>query len=101
MIATDTVVKEFVRLLDKAINLAGNMKANSADAWIVESASATVENLKAFRDLAISGNLPRPSKGEVPEGTGLGLTRGVGEWTESDELLDAVCEVESYYKKSM
>jgi hypothetical protein len=51
--------------------------------------------------MAISGGLPRPSKGEVPQGTGLGLIRGVGEWTEDDDLLDAVYKVESHYKKLM
>lgn len=99
MIVADPAVKEFVRLLDMAIIIAVNLKTNSADALFVESVSVTIENLQAFRDMAISGKLPRPSKGEVPQGTGLGLTRGVGEWTDNDDLLDAVYEVENYYRK--
>lgn len=101
MIAADAAVKEFVRLLDIAIAIAERMKVGATDAFIAESSDATVGNLKSFRDMALSGRLPRPSKGEVPQGTGLGLTRGVGEWTEDDDLLDAVYEVENYYKKSM
>lgn len=101
MSVVDSASKEFVRLLDVAIAIAEEMKANAADALTVESADTTVENLKGFRDMAISGRIPRPSKGEVPQGTGLGLTRGVGEWTEDDDLLDAVYAAENYYKKSM
>ncbi|MDF9907665.1 hypothetical protein [Pseudomonas sp. AP3_22 TE3818] len=101
MIAVDAVVKEFVRLLDVAIAIAEIIKARTRDAFIVESADTTVKNLMGFRDMAISGGLPRPSKGEVPQGTGLGLTRGVGEWTEDDDLLAAVYEIENHYKKSM
>ncbi|MCP2020404.1 UNVERIFIED_ORG: hypothetical protein J2Y76_001319 [Pseudomonas reinekei] len=101
MIAVDAAVIEFVRLLDVAIAIAEKMKACTTDALIVESADTTVKNLRGFRDMAISGGLPRPSKGEVPQGTGLGLTRGVGEWTEDDELLDAVYEAENYYKNLM
>lgn len=101
MIAVDNATKEFLRLLDVAIEIAEKMMANSANSSIVEPAGAAVETLRSFRDIAISGKLPRPSRGEVPKGTGLGLTRGIGEWTENDDLLDAVYAAENYYKKSM
>jgi len=105
MIAVDANEKEFVRLLEVAIAIAEKMKsdaiASGSTSWVSESIDVTVENLKGFRDTALSGKLPSPSKGEVPQGTGLGLIRGVGEWTEDNSLLDAVYEAEDYYKKSM
>lgn len=101
MIAVDAAAKEFVRLLDVAIAIAEKIKTRTKDAFVIESADTTVKNLMGFRDMAISGGLPRPSRGEVPQGTGLGLTRGVGEWTEDNDLLDSVYEVENHYKKLM
>ena len=101
MIAIDVAAKEFVRLLDVAIKITEKMKADSSDALIVGYAGVTIENLNSFRNMAIAGLLPRPSRREVPLGTGLGLIRGIGEWTDDDDLLDAVYAAESYYKKSM
>lgn len=101
MTAIDASTRELVRLLNLAINIAEKMKSNPANVLISEQAGSVVETLKGFRDIAISGKLPRPSKGEVPKGTGLGLTRGIGEWSEDDELLDAVFAVENHYKEFM
>ncbi len=98
MTTTDPAIQEFVRLLDIAIAIAENMKINSANSIIREAADRTINIMKSFRDKAINGQLPRPSKGQVPMGTGLGLTRGVGEWTEDDDLLDAVYAAENHYK---
>lgn len=101
MTAVDSVVKEFVRLLDAAIFSAERMKVNTRDAYIIQGAEVIVKNLKGFRKLALSGGLPRPSRGEVSQGIGLGLNLGVGEWTEDDNLLSAVIKLEDYYKSSV
>ena len=96
--ATDN---EFIRLIEIAISITEKLEEDAIDTWLTESVRTTIDTLKAFREMAASGKLPRPSRGDVPQGTGLGLTRGVGEWTENDELLDAVFAVEEYYKTAM
>ena len=97
----DTPAKELIRLIEIAISITEKLEEDAIDTWLTESVRTTMDTLKAFRDMAAPGKLPRPSRGDVPQGTGLGLTRGVGEWTEDDELLDAVYAVEEYYKKAM
>jgi hypothetical protein len=88
----------FINLIDLAISKAKNLKLKGAS---VENVDAAIKTLQGFSNLASSGKLPLISAGEVPEGTGLGLVRGIGEWTEDDDLLDAVFEIEQYYKTSM
>lgn len=97
----DTTAKELIRLIEVAISITEKLEEDATDTWLTESVRTTIDTLKAFREMVVSGKLPRPSRGEVPQGTSLGLTRGIGEWTENDELLDAVYGVEEYYKKAM
>jgi galactokinase/mevalonate kinase-like predicted kinase len=99
MILMDTESVQFVQCLDIAISTTEDARDKLIDSLILEHANQTVEVMKNFRELAISGKLPRPSKGDVPPGTGLGLGRSVGEWSQSDTLLDAVYAVERYYRE--
>jgi hypothetical protein len=99
MIPMDTETVQFVQCLDIAIAATEDELDQSIDALILEPVNQTIAIMKNFRGLAISGKLPRPSKGDVPPGTGLGLGRSVGEWSQSDTLLDAVYAVERYYRE--
>lgn len=98
MSTNDQTIQKFIDLIESAISIAQNLKVEGASADRVNAAIKTLQN---FSNLASSGKLPRISHGDVPEGTGLGLVKGIGEWTEDDDLLDAVFEVEQYYKASM
>ncbi|BBH33904.1 hypothetical protein [Pseudomonas sp. St290] len=101
MIAGDVAVKEFVQLLDIALSIAEKNKIDTKDPFIIQAAETTVKNLKGFRKLALSGALPRPSKGDFSQAMDLGLSREVGEWAVSSNLRDAVFKIEDYYKNSM
>ncbi|GGB22179.1 hypothetical protein [Agarivorans gilvus] len=98
MSTTDQTNQNFIDLIESAILIARSLKVKGAT---VERVDATIKRLQNYSNLASSGKLPRISNGEVPEGTGLGLVKSIGEWTEDDEFLDAVFEVEQYYKESM
>ena len=95
----DTEAVEFVKLIDTTIAIIEEIKTTNLLA--IKPANEAIENLRSFRTMAIYRRLPRASKGDVPEGTGLGLTRSIGEWTEDDDLLDAAYAVEKYYKEQM
>lgn len=101
MTNTDPQIIEFIKLIDVAIASTEQLKMNSENSKLVKNIDEAIQNLKAFCSMAISGKLPSPSRGDVPEGAGLGLTRGIGEWAEDGNLLDAVYAVENYYKKQM
>lgn len=101
MIAGDVAVKEFVELLDVALSIAEKNKADTRDPFVIQAAETALKNLKGFRNLALSGALPRPSKGNFSQGADLGLSREVGEWAVSSNLRDAVFNVENFYKNSM
>ena len=101
MIAGDVAVKEFVQLLDVALSIAEKNKNDTRDPFIIQAAETTVKNLKGFRKLALSGGLPRPSKGDFSQGADLGLSREVCEWALGSNLRDAVFKLEDYYKNSM
>lgn len=105
MIAVDESTKEFVRLIGVAINIAGKMRADvvrsGVNLWMLESIDKTINILNGYCDTALSGRLPRISRGDVPAGAGISLSRGVGEWTEDDAFLEAIYSIEDYYKKYM
>lgn len=101
MNAGDVAVNEFVQLLDVALSIAEKNKVDTRDPFIIQTTEATVKDLKGFRKLALSGALPRPSKGDFSQGADLGLSREVGEWAVSNNLRDAILKVEDYYKNSM
>jgi len=101
MITVEATVEEFVRLLDAATTVAEEMKNASRDAFVIQAAEVTIKNLKGFRSLALSGGLPRPSKDEIAQGAGLGLSRGMGEWAGGGQLAEAVAQVEHHYEHSM
>ncbi|MDB6446698.1 hypothetical protein SAMN03159507_02020 [Pseudomonas sp. NFACC32-1] len=101
MITVDAAVEEFVRLLDVATAIAQEMKNSSRDAFVIQAAEVTIKNLKGFRSLALSGGLPRPSRGEVALGAGLDLRRGVGEWAGAGKLVEAIGQVEHHYEHSL
>jgi hypothetical protein len=98
MDTNDQVTLKFLKLIRVAVSHAQTLKANGMSESKVD---AVIDALESFGSLASSGKLPRASTGEVPEGTGLGLLRGISEWTEDDDLLDSVFEIEEYYKKKM
>jgi hypothetical protein len=95
----DTETVEFVKLIDTTIAIIEEIKTTNL--LSIKPPNEAIENLKSFRTMAIPRKLPRPSKGDVPDGTDLELTRIIGEWTEVDDLLDAAYAVEKYYKEQM
>jgi hypothetical protein len=101
MTIIDTNTVGFVKQIDTFLAIIEKFKNKGANSLVMKSANETMENLKIFRNIVVSGKLPRPSKGDVPDGTGLGLTRSIGEWTEDDDLLDAAYAVEKHYKEQM
>ncbi|WP_460107316.1 hypothetical protein [Pseudomonas sp. H1_F01] len=94
-------MKKFVQLLDAALSIAEKNKIDTRDPFIIQAAETTVKNLKGFRKFALSGGLPRPSRGELSQGADLGLSREVGEWAVSSNLRDAIFKIEDHYKNSM
>jgi hypothetical protein len=98
MNSNDLIILKFIELISVAISCAESLKANGAPSDRIDT---SIDTLKSFGNLASSGKLPRVSTGEVPKGTGLGLLKGIGEWTEDDELLDAVFKIEEHYKNKM
>lgn len=91
----DEVLRQFIELLDRSITLAdeeiARAKADS-DAILISEGVKTSTFLKNLREDALTGRMPRPSKG-----VGFGLTRAVGEWAEGSELLKAVAGAEGFY----
>jgi hypothetical protein len=101
----DEKMQEFLRRLDAAISLAQEkmrliQSENGAD-WLIGSYATLIDNLETLRGTASQGKLPRQSQGQVPEGTGLGISRGVGEWCEDDQMLDTLLYVEIYYRHAL
>ena len=105
MIAVDEKMKTFLLHLDAAISMAhekmDSIRSNHGDEWLVESYVTLIENLKTLRDTACQGKLPRQSFGQVPEGTGLGISRAVGEWCDDDEMFDTLLAAENYYRHTL
>lgn len=101
MTIIDIQIIKFIQLIDVAIVNTEELKMTQNNSLTIESINETIDNLKAFRRMAATGDIPRPSRGDTPQGTGLGLTRGIGEWTEDDRLLDAAYAVEKHYKEHM
>lgn len=91
---------EFVRLCDiaavRATEVYCNLQENGATQQLRDIANITIKNIEKIKESALYGKLPRPSNG-----AGLGLTREVGEWTEDVTLLNAVRDVERFYRNQM
>jgi len=96
----DLAAQEFVRLCDVAIaeamRVAEELRQAGGPGGSLEMAALTVENLQKLRQSAVDETLLRPSLG-----AGLGLSRGVGDWTEDDGLMAAVRQVERHYREKM
>lgn len=105
MMNVDASLQEFIRRVDALISMAKGKRQQAIDmgeqAWIASSYDTFIRNLNALRDTANQDKLPRPSRGETRPGAGLGLSRAVGEWSEDDELLGAVRDVEDYFRASL
>jgi hypothetical protein len=93
---------QFLALIDAAIDSAETLHQATLAAGkatsLVEAARRTVANLKDLRESAQLDRLPHPSRGETPPGAGLGLFRFIGEWTEDNQLLSRVRDVEHFYR---
>lgn len=101
----DAEMKEFLRLVDEAIAAAHSLRQEltkrGAVSGIAESAEETENNLRTLRATAEAGRLPRPSRGETPPGVALALSRFITEWTDDEQLLSRVDEVERYYRSRL
>ena len=95
----DQNLDEFLRLLNKAIVLAEDICSESEkrnNILLASQASLLSKFLRELKDDAQSGKLPRPS-----QGIGFGMSRAVGEWADRKDLIDAVYDVENYYREHM
>lgn len=97
-VTIDKKLSFFIDLLDQAITMVAATDTTGWSQGKLEQMNLLSTNLKKFREIAQSGKLPRQSRNEVPPGTGLGLSRAVGEWCEDDALLDFMRKVEDYYR---
>lgn len=94
---------EFTQLVEQAIKrtkeLNKELIANGSGKGTIEASEIAIENLERLKKHISEGTLPRASKGEVPKGTGLGVSRAIGEWTEDDELIDRVKKIEEFFEE--
>lgn len=98
----DKIDVELLLLLDNAIARVKQIQERCSKedelGWKIESAKKTHENLCSLRQEIIKGTLQRPSKGEVPKGTILGLRQAIGEWSDDDELLAWAYQADLLYR---
>ena len=96
---------EFLRLIDAASAEAERVRAEIAfsepPAGLLVSADDTLISLARLRELALTDQLPRPSRGQISNRAGLSISRGIGEWTEDDRLREAAYALEDYFRKSL
>ena len=57
-----------------------------------------IDILTRFQGSALNNKILRISKKDVPSGTGLGLSRGVGEWSSDEVLLESIYKIENFYR---
>jgi len=96
----DEQLAEFLHLCDVALaranEIAQDLQRSGASQGKQEMAVLTVSILEQIKESALAGRLPRPSGG-----AGLGLTRGIGEWTEDEALTKAARAAERFYRDRM
>ena len=66
--------------------------------WLPEKYAQLMCNLQALREALTSKKIPRPSRGDIPAGTGLSLIKAVGEWCDNDQVLNSLAHIEDYYR---
>lgn len=93
--------ERFVSLVDVALKRAQLLKVQMIDAGCgsgaIAASEVTINSLQRLKVNVLEDKLPRVSKGQVPIGTGLGLSRAIGEWTEDEELIAAARSIEKYF----
>jgi len=93
--------QEFLSMVDEAISrteiLREKLVKDNSSSGVIAASQKTLDSLQRVRGHIEDDKLPRVSKGEIPEGTGLGLSRAIGEWTEDEELLGAARKVEKCF----
>jgi hypothetical protein len=96
----DESTRELVTLLDQAsaVVQAVQGRLGNEQSVLKKNLSLLEENLTALKRSAIDGRLPRQSRGEVKPGTGLALTRTVGEWSTDQDLHGALFKIEEFYR---
>ncbi len=98
----DADIKKFVELIDQAIYVVELIRIDNicspGNEWIANSAEETIDILTRFKDSALNNEILRISKKDVPSGTGLGLSRGVGEWSSGEVLLESIYKIENFYR---
>lgn len=96
--------QEFLFMIDAAIHRAEVLRKklveDNHDLGVIFASQRTLDSLMRIRGHVEGDKLPKVSKGEVPEGAGLGLSRAIGEWTEDEELLEAARKVEKCFGES-
>ena len=87
----------FVDLIDRAL-----ISAESANDNATEDERSNYQillsELRDLRSKAISEGLPRQSRGEISTGTGLGLTKAVGEWCSDPQVMTDLYALEDHFR---
>ncbi len=93
----DAKVKELVRLIDQALQIAeGRLREQQADEYYAPALEAITEGLHYWKSQATSGVLPS-SEGR----RNLGLGRAVLDWdSQYSQLVKAVGAVDRYYQEN-
>ncbi|MEP7130098.1 MAG: hypothetical protein ABI770_03115 [Sphingomicrobium sp.] len=96
----DEKTRELISLLDAGLAVVqhANLSGGSGESVLAENLSRLSYNLEALKDAAAESKLPRQSRGHVDPGTGLALTRTVGEWSSDQALYDAMFRIEQFYR---
>lgn len=96
----DAESKQFVRLCDEAIAEAeralDGIQQGEMQKALLDVVTLTIENLLILRQHTEEGTLQRPSGG-----IGFGISRAVGEWADGSPLLEAVRQLERFYREHM
>ncbi|WP_019409928.1 hypothetical protein [Pseudomonas psychrophila] len=98
----DADIKIFVELIEQAIYIAKRIRFESicspGNERVASPTEKTIDILTRFQESALNNEILRTSKKDVPSGTGLGLSRGVGEWSSGEALLESIYKIENFYR---
>jgi hypothetical protein len=86
---------EFIRLIDKALLIAKDVRANAKSKeikWMYDNSEIAVSQFSNIREQVSSGTLP------LSNGAGLGITRALSEWAPK-ELCEAGKDIEGFFMK--
>jgi hypothetical protein len=119
-IAMNERLKEFVRRLDQALGIVerARIRALTADyrelpgypeGWadridwtgyperLQENYRNLIQSLARRRQAALEGGFPELGPRGNERGTGLGLSKGVGEWCHDRSVMDALYSLEAFF----